>query len=420
MSARLFECYPFENFFEEDVARYLASKMNSNYRLVHNIMRPNRNRNVFLPKEIDLCILSKSGYINMVEIKGFKNPPSIDDRWINNRQRNPVEDMKRYGQLLRTDLKKKNSLSFLTEPYLILRNKDSSKISDKWKDNCGTMYEYLQGFLSRPSLPKKLVYDSRELDMVREKFLCDAKIDPFVGFEKEDFNKLREYEIYYDSFDDKAFYENILSTFYYKLRCLDYEIRSKFRQKGISFYQHVSTAKPTAPSPIQYLAFTLIDTESFHTEPQITFHVSSKDWYKPDQPDGDHFSVKLAFFHSSEWLRKLLMKFRSDKVGFFKKIQNTFGRKHYYFISSLTPHDNLISKPVKDLEFGDIEELAHRSLDRRAYIRGIGFEKPMFYASHKKLGNRKKLVQFLNNEMSFLQECLRDILPEYFIEKKLN
>lgn len=420
MSAKVFPCYPFAHPFEEKVTNFLAKNLNGKFYLIHNVIRPNKTPKIFIPKEIDLCILSKTGQIFLIEIKGYKRPPVIDDVSMNHRLPNPVQQMKEYGQRLRSELKEKENLDFHTVPYLVLKKKDPQKISSIWKDNCLELEEFNHVIMNHAKTSRDSTYSADELDRIREKYLCCANIDPFSGFDQTDFDALRSYEIYYDSFNDEQFYEKVSRPFYYKLRCLGYEIRSRFRQKGISLYQHISTPIPTVPQPIQFVAFTFEDSEEFHTEPQITFHISTKDWYSPGQPDMDHFSVKLAFFSSSKWLRKLMLQFRSDPSTFLRKIKDTLGPKHYLFIATLTPHDNLISKPIKDLKLEDIENLAYRTLDKREFIRGIGFEKPLHYSSHKKLGRKDDLIQFLCKEFAMLNNFLKEILPEYFNNFALN
>lgn len=417
MPPEFFECYPFESNFEEDVFSFLSKILDDKFYLVHNVMRPNKDESIFVPKEIDLFILSKLGTIFVIELKGNSKAPVIDDVSMNEKPPNPVYEMKRYGQNLREELLIKEHLKFYTNPYLILKKKDRKKISGTWKPNCLDIQEFGYRILDHSRSSKHLRFNITELRRVREKYLCSTNIEPFSGFFQNDFNKLREYKTYYDSFNDRYYYETILKPFYYKLRALGYEIRSRFRAKGITLYQHISTPRPTVPKPIQFLAFILKDSEQFLTQPQLAFHISSKNWYKPDQPDEDHFSVKLAFFESSEWLRKLLLKFRTDPPAFLSKLKNTLGSKHYFFIATLTANDNLISKPIKDLTLEDIEKLAHRAIDKRQYIRGIGFEKPVYYSNHKNLGKKPKLIQFLCKEFQILYELLNDIFPEYFNAK---
>ena len=325
--------------------------------------------------------------------------------------------MKEYGQRLRSELKEKENMAFYTTPYLIMKKRDPGRISNKWRKNCLELGEFSK-VMNRLRASNVTKYGKDTLERVKEKYLCCANIEPFSGFGQNDFNKLRKYELYYDSFNDEEFYEQVLNPFYYKLRWLGYEIRSKFRQKGISLYQHISTSMPTVPEPIQFVAFTLQDAENFLKEPQITFHISTKDWYKPGQPDADHFSVKLAFFRSSKWLRKLMEQFRSDPLSFLGKLKDTLGVKGYWLIATLTPHDNLISKPINDLHMREIEALASRALDDRKYIRGIGFEKPLYYTNHRKLGKKDKLIQFLYNEVFMLRGFLKEIIPEYPVKKK--
>ena len=130
MQTEVIQCFPFANWFEEKVVLEVKRRLPHNFLLLHNFLRPNKAKHR-IPKEIDLGVLSRSGDILVVEIKGYNKPPTIDETSMNYSMPNPLPEMKLYGQILQAEIKTTLGCWLYTTPCLVLKTKNEEKIIDK-------------------------------------------------------------------------------------------------------------------------------------------------------------------------------------------------------------------------------------------------------------------------------------------------
>jgi hypothetical protein len=420
MPATVFPCYPFAHFFEEEVTQLLASKLDSRFYLIHNVMRPNKRRKSLFPKEIDLCVLSRTGKAYFIEIKNYIDP-EIDDVSIEGKFPNPVQEMKEYGQRFRSDFKYNSRSAPQTPPILILRRKDPNRINPKWHLNCFEPKQFVT-FLLNESRTLKNIYDEVDLDEIRREYFCCVKVRSFNGFGKQDVDSLRMSDKYTVNARDEEFKKDVVLPLYYKFRCLAYEVRSAvFGKDGISLYQQLMDPEQTMPRPIYWVAFTLRDVDPFLNDPQFGFHISARDWFNSGSQIEDHIAVKLGFFEGSEWMRKILMAFRRDPARFVEKIRKHLRIDDFLLTSSRDPDENFISSPVKSPGlFDDLEYLAECLLGRKPIkLRSLCFERPYYLTSYDLVENKGKLVEMIRADFQILHNLLLDLLPEYRLVAKL-
>jgi hypothetical protein len=417
MPAKVFPCYPFAHFFEEEVTSLLADSLDDSFYLIHNAIRPNKRAESLLPKEIDLCILSKSCRAFFVEVKNYHNP-HIDDLSIEDKQPNPVQEMKEYGQRLRSDLDADGERKFSTYPILLIRKKNVNNITPPWRLNCYEPLEFLNWLKQEAERWRQKSYRVSDQDMerIRENYLCCAKVYPFTGFDPNDLDSLRRYKKYSIETKDKEFKEEVLQPLYFKFRCMAYDIRSFLHQRGITLHQTIMSQEQDKPEPIFWGAFTLRDVRA---EPQVAFHISTKDWYESGVPREDHFALKLAFFYSSPWMRKLMLRFRENPDRFVSLINETMPDREYRLCAS-REHDKLfISTPLSSPNLkNDLERLATIVLDDSVKLRSISFERPFYHPGHDLLFKWLELKTTVGRHFEILLRVLTELLPGYSQEVK--
>jgi hypothetical protein len=418
MAAKVFDCYPFAHFFEEKVTHLLAGSLDDSFYLIHNVIRPNKNPNSLLPKEIDLCVLSRSSKAIFVEIKHYYNP-TIDDASIEGKPPNPVLEMKEYGQRLRTDLSEGSEYPFETIPILIVPKKDAKKIKSKWNPNCKEPLEFVDWCRrkSRAWYQKAHKVSDLDLERIRENYFCCVNVKPFAGFDYGDLESLSKSKKYSAETWDKEFKEEVLQPLYFKFRCMAYDIRSFFQGTGTTLFQYVMSPEQTMPQPIYYVAFVLRDVPTFLTEPQVAFHISTKDWFMTEKVPGDHYATKLGFFESSGWMRKLMIRFREQPARFTSIVKESLSGQGYRLTSSRDPNINFINTPTSSHELqADLERLAKLVLDEGIKLRSICFERPIFEIDWSVLGSRDRLKNEISEHFVMLLDLLKKLLPEYFEE----
>jgi hypothetical protein len=129
MSVNVFPCYPFAESFEEEVFNRLASELNENIGIAHNVLRPNIRVN-YIPKEIDLVVMIRNNIV-LAEIKNYYKSPIIDDVTMtapHGDEINPIIEMKKYGQRLKSEVCDEK---IYTIPCGIFKTIDTNKISKK-------------------------------------------------------------------------------------------------------------------------------------------------------------------------------------------------------------------------------------------------------------------------------------------------
>jgi hypothetical protein len=420
MPANFFPCYPFVHPFEEEVSRLLAKHLDDSFQLIHNVIRPNRRPKSLLPKEIDLCILVRTSTALFIEIKNYCNP-TIDDISIEGKIPNPVQEMKLYGQKFIGDLEYYDEPNFHTKPILIVRKKEPQKIEDKWIRNCFEPMEFVNWLKKEVHSWRRKGHRLKDSDLkrIRNDYLCVADVEPFTGFTKKDFDLLRKSRKLATQNKDGEFRRTVLKPLHYKFRCMAYEIRSYLNHKEHIVFQHVMSPEQTMPQPIYWVAFILRDVPNFLTDPQVAFHMSTKDWYESDRSYSDHFTTKLAFFGSSEWMRKLLYHFRESPYNFTALVKESLAGMGYRLVSSRDSNDLFVNTPISGPNLKtEFETLAKLVIDDGMLLRGIGFEKPFYCIDHKTLGNKDELMKTVGPHFEVLLDLLRKLLPEYFEEVK--
>jgi len=418
MPANYFPCYPFAHPFEEEVTLLLASELDERFLLIHNVVRPNRRRKSLFHKEIDLCILSRTATALFIEIKDYWNP-NIDDQSIEGKAPNPVQEMNEYAKKFIADLDRFYERKLVTIPILIIRKKDTKYISPKWTSFCFEPIEFLNWIKEEVKVWVEKAGEASlsDLERIRENYLCCAKIQPFEGFDKRHFDLLRSSREYATQSRDEEFRETVLSPLYYQFRCMAYKIRSYLAQKGITVFQHVMSPEQPMPQPIYWVAFALRDVPNFLTEPQIAFHISSKDWYESGKFSEDHFSTKLAFFWSSKWMRKLLHRFKNNPTSFTKLVKETLADMGYRLVASRDSNDLFINTPVSSPNLqSELQKLEELVLKDGIKLRGIGFERPFYRQNNQTLLNKDELIKTVGYHFEILLVLLRKLLPEYHEE----
>jgi hypothetical protein len=420
MPAKVFPCYPFANDYEEKVTNFLAHELDKRFYLIHNIVSESLNPK-HMHKEIDLCIISTDLYLKLIEIKGYGTPPQLTDLSMISdwgAEDNPVVTMERYGKRLMSFLRREG-IKLTPKGYLVLKNKDPQKIHGQWRRQCLSKEELLNELRREPILRKPSPETTRTLDLIREKYLCNANIEPFTGFDGRDFDSLRDSAEYARQGKDKNFKEEVLKPLYYKFRCMAYDIRSYLSQKGFTLFQHIMSPEQTMPQPIFWGAFTLRDIHGFLSDPQVGFHISTKDWFESGERSEDHFALKLAFFHSSEWMRRLMLRFKENPSEFVKLVREKMRDVGYRLTSSRDPNENFISTPISSSNLQkDLEQVAKLVLDDGIKLRSICFERPLFYLSNENLTNWDQLKKTVGHDFEMLLDLLKALLPEYIEEAK--
>jgi len=338
------------------VAESVQSSLDDRFYVVASVRLKNRKIGK-PPKDIDLMIISQTGIIRLVEIKSWKIPPTLNDTQLIrepdfNCYDNPIDDLKLYGDILRTRIRENEGLLFDTDSLLVLKNMNDSKINSKWKDHClnlDGLLAYMEKLVRQPTIFER---EDKIVEII-EKYICQKSTQKiFSGLEQSDFDLLNKSKEYREKLADDKYFDEVARTLHPKLWALSGDIVQKLKTTQLTLQPHLQKAEHLKTSNTGFVCFTLKNTDSYVYEPQLSFHVSTTDWYHKENLNApfEHLAVKLLFIGNNKWHRQFLTNYAKNPDQILEKIRHRLAGRNYFLLSTMKRDTPFVLERVDDLE----------------------------------------------------------------------